>query len=536
MKKLSIFAVAAFACLCFIGVMSGEVFADGDETLGSPTITISPGSGIVAAGVGMVNKSSSSSQADWAGDISVYVPHGAEIQQVLLYWEGRGAPSANNIEVRKRLPEEAGWILLSATNPVTDRVLIGQAFSANSYAYRADVTNLTLVEPGHSRFSVKGLDFSTNNDGAGVIVIFQEGSGEAQVQLVDGNDFAYAGFSASDLKTTVAQEFEFASSSIDRIATLSMHFSSVAGTISGGNFRTSSIRVTFDESTGNLTEQTIFYDNLLNSWDVEEWDSLNIDIVIPAGVTSLTVEPISPPDDICPPITPWAASFNWIVAALSVPEPEECGPCKGKITELTLKYTGDTTAFIEVFQKKDSILIFNEYVGPGGEFTFYGQDKKGTMGTEIIILVNGEENTKIHTSCSKPIGPGLISGDFVVIEGYSLDGGLLCPTDEDDDCECDGKVTWLTLQYNGPTATIKVVQKKDSVEIFEDIVQPDELFTFYGEDKNGTMGTEIIIYVDDVENTKIHTSCSQPIGPGLISGDFLVIEGESLKGGPLCPM
>jgi len=36
MKKLSIFAVAAFACLCLIGVMSGEVFANGTETLGIP--------------------------------------------------------------------------------------------------------------------------------------------------------------------------------------------------------------------------------------------------------------------------------------------------------------------------------------------------------------------------------------------------------------------------------------------------------------------------------------------------------------------
>ena len=40
----------------------------------------------------------------------------------------------------------------------------------------------------------------------------------------------------------------------------------------------------------------------------------------------------------------------------------------------------------------------------------------------------------------------------------------------------------------------------------------------------------------DIENTKIHTSCSDPIGPGLISGDFTVIAGESKKGGELCPL
>ncbi len=95
----------------------------------------------------------------------------------------------------------------------------------------------------------------------------------------------------------------------------------------------------------------------------------------------------------------------------------------------------------------------------------------------------------------------------------------------------------MTLQYNGTIdANIKVVQKKDNIEIFKQNINTGGEFTFVGEDKNGTMGTEIIIYVHDVENTKIHTSCSQPIGPGLISGDFLVIEGESLKGGPLCPI
>ena len=56
-----------------------------------------------------------------------------------------------------------------------------------------------------------------------------------------------------------------------------------------------------------------------------------------------------------------------------------------------------------------------------------GNDKKGTLGTEIKICVDGELNTKIHTSCSKPIGPGLVSGDFKVIEGYSKEGGKLPP-------------------------------------------------------------------------------------------------------------
>ena len=106
--------------------------------------------------------------------------------------------------------------------------------------------------------------------------------------------------------------------------------------------------------------------------------------------------------------------------------------------------------------------------------------------------------------------------------------------------ECDGNVTQLTLQNNGPGAQIRVEQKKHkkqkkkNVTVFDEVVQPGEQFTFIGTDK-GTLGTEISIFVDAVLNTKIHSSCSQPIGPALISGDFEAIEGFSKKGGPLYP-
>ena len=61
-------------------------------------------------------------------------------------------------------------------------------------------------------------------------------------------------------------------------------------------------------------------------------------------------------------------------------------------------------------QKKDDVAVFEGTVQPGEEFSFVGLDKKGTLGTEIIITVNGELNTKIHTSCSQPIGPAYLSG------------------------------------------------------------------------------------------------------------------------------
>ncbi len=220
---------------------------------------------------------------------------------------------------------------------------------------------------------------------------------------------------------------------------------------------------------------------------------------------------------------------------------EECSPCDGKVTELSLKYNGDTEdAHIVVTQKKDDEVVFDGTVQPGEVISFVGIDKKNTLGTEITITVNGEVNTKIHTSCSQPIGPGLSFGDFLVVAGASRNGGALCPLDSPpgggDDCgECDGKVTRLDLVNDGPSAQIIVIDKKGENVIFDDYVNTGDSFTLNGFDKKGTLGTEIVIKVGNAE-TKIHTSCSQPIGPGLSFGDFTVVGGASRNGGELCPV
>ncbi|NOS99972.1 MAG: hypothetical protein HOP29_05040 [Phycisphaerales bacterium] len=103
--------------------------------------------------------------------------------------------------------------------------------------------------------------------------------------------------------------------------------------------------------------------------------------------------------------------------------------------------------------------------------------------------------------------------------------------------ECDGKVTKLTLKYNGSYAgTIKVKQKKPWVKVFEGMVAPGGTFSFMGADDKGTLSTEISIYVNGTLKQTIHTSCSQPIGVGSVFGKFEVVAGESRNGGALCPI
>jgi hypothetical protein len=105
----------------------------------------------------------------------------------------------------------------------------------------------------------------------------------------------------------------------------------------------------------------------------------------------------------------------------------EYGECEGKVTQLTVRYDGSIVDAHIVVKQKKNIVVFDGIVQPGEEFTFYGADNKGTFGPETYYYVNDVYNTNIHTSCSQPIGPGLTSGDFTVIEGYSRGGGLLPP-------------------------------------------------------------------------------------------------------------
>ena len=105
---------------------------------------------------------------------------------------------------------------------------------------------------------------------------------------------------------------------------------------------------------------------------------------------------------------------------------ECCGPCDGKVTELTLRYDGAKAAVIRVEAHRRGV-VFEDLVHPGEEFTFYGNDKRGTFGPKVDVYTDGRRRTRIFTHCAKPIGPGLERGDFAVVSGRSLYGGALCP-------------------------------------------------------------------------------------------------------------
>jgi hypothetical protein len=108
---------------------------------------------------------------------------------------------------------------------------------------------------------------------------------------------------------------------------------------------------------------------------------------------------------------------------------QTCGECESGVTQLTLLYTGDP-ATIEVYQghvqSPQKLLYGPTFHNPGDRFTVDG-GSNSKIGSEASFYEDNILDTIIHTSCSQPIGIGLVSGDFEVIDGYSFAGGRLPP-------------------------------------------------------------------------------------------------------------
>jgi len=242
---------------------------------------------------------------------------------------------------------------------------------------------------------------------------------------------------------------------------------------------------------------------------------------------------------------------------------EPCFECKGGVVELTLRYNGEAAALIQVYEGKDpraDKLLFAGSVQPGETFTFTGIRSDNTMGTEIGLFVDGVRNTVIHTSCSQPIGPGLVSGDFEVVEGYSKDNGLLCPLFGPGFALCQlGKPKVLTMHYTGETcAATSHSQDPSKVECidygtlpatvyirasdksnpsdggarvwFQGPVDLDSTFdidaTLAGENK---LTNETYVHIFNqaggtlLQYIKFHTSCSQPLYEGDQFGSLVLV-------------
>ena len=285
----------------FLGFSATGVLADGTETLGTPSISIASGSGVIAKGRGLMTQ---------PGTININVPSDVNIKQVLLYWEGQHITPNGDNTINANGNIVTGKLIGGPTN-----FFFGWSVNAwvKSSTYRADITNLGIVHAGTNIITVKGLSFGYRNNGAGILIIFEKGP-NANIQLRDGNDLAFKDF-APPLDTTVAQTFKFDPVGTDRMADLTMFFSSVRDAV---GFHPTVIEITVNGVVTGIVDA-------LNSGDGLEWDTLIIPVKIPAGASSVSVRALSVSDTTLQP-----ASLAWTVATLSVPK--EIQPSKGRMT------------------------------------------------------------------------------------------------------------------------------------------------------------------------------------------------------------
>ena len=259
-----------------------SAFADGTETLGPPSIPIATGSGVVTAGTGLNVQ---------PGTIEITVPAGATVKQVLVYWEGEqfsgdtpsDAPGDDTIVLDGT--EVTGTLI---GGPVEFFVDQGQFVDASSY--RADITSLGLIGPGANVVEVSGLSFTYQNEGASIVVIFDDGSPPAIIAVRDGIDLAWKLFD-DPKNSTVPQTFTFPAAAVTRTAQVNL----AVGSVEAG--RPNSVKV---------TAGPVVVTHVLSSNDGPHWDNAVLPVEILPGVTSVTVEVISeiPSHPSTPPPSP----------------------------------------------------------------------------------------------------------------------------------------------------------------------------------------------------------------------------------------
>lgn len=257
-------------------IAPANIYADGDETLGPPSIDIESGSGFVASGTGTETQPAA---------IDIFVP--GRVAQALLYWVGRGSPADDTITV-------------NGTSITGDPI----GSSSDCTSFRADITSSHLVHIGGNTLTIEDMDFASRNDGVGVLVVFRRPFKSADIQILDGSDFAYIG-SSGNAEVTVKQTFFFEPQSFLRIGHLSIFVGDAEAD------RPDKIEITVGEG-------TISRFDLLASTDGAQFDTFKTSIVILPGVDKLAVQLFS--EDDPNGLTTSPDSLVWINAVLSVSE------------------------------------------------------------------------------------------------------------------------------------------------------------------------------------------------------------------------
>jgi gliding motility-associated-like protein len=107
------------------------------------------------------------------------------------------------------------------------------------------------------------------------------------------------------------------------------------------------------------------------------------------------------------------------------PSANDCSPCSGGLVSLKLQYNGDFLALIAVAD--NSSILFLKILQPGEIFSLSGSQSGGKFSaTGVDLFVAGAFDVKINTNCSLGFFPGIVYGNFTILEAKSKSGLMCC--------------------------------------------------------------------------------------------------------------
>jgi hypothetical protein len=156
-------------------------------------------------------------------------------------------------------------------------------------------------------------------------------------------------------------------------------------------------------------------------------------------------------------------------------------------------------------------LIFSEAVAPGGDNSKVAVDLQSTANVAFMEIIMNSSGA---------------------IDNIALDMEI-----EEPCVDCDSNIVELTLRYNGVLQDAAIrIETPEGVILFEDALQTNDEFTITTSAIDGTLGTDLVVFVDNEQVATLATDCTQVLGPDFIFGDLEIIAGVTETGGQLCPV
>lgn len=156
-------------------------------------------------------------------------------------------------------------------------------------------------------------------------------------------------------------------------------------------------------------------------------------------------------------------------------------------------------------------LVFSEAVTPGGDNSKVTVDLQSTANVAFMEIVMNSSGA---------------------IDNIALEMEI-----EEPCVDCDSNIVELTFRYDGILQDTPIrIETPEGEVLFEDTLQTNEEFTITTSALDGTLGSDLVVFVDNEQVANLATDCTQVLGPDFIFGDIEIIAGVTETGGQLCPV